>query len=123
MNARYRMRKSRLSECAITFPQGCAVRMHTLTLSRCDISVQIEGTVGKRFQYAAGIFAGTGANRSIRGVGPMFTTRMTADLVRERELWGRPVKIDRDSHSVPMILFVNVRQTALQQWLDSLLWR
>lgn len=59
-----------------------------------DVGVQVDGVAGSRFRYAAGIFAGAGANRSIRGIGPMFTTRTTADLVRGRKLWGRPVKVN-----------------------------
>lgn len=59
-----------------------------------DIGVQVDGGLRGRFRYAAGLFDGSGANRAIHGIGPMVTSRVTFDAVRERQVFGRTLRLN-----------------------------
>jgi len=58
-----------------------------------DIGLQVDGMFRRSLKYAAGLFAGSGANRPIRGLAPMFTTRVTEDFCRRYPLAGRPLRL------------------------------
>ncbi len=59
-----------------------------------DLGVQVDGKLGRSFRYAAGVFDGSGANRSIHGIGPMITSRVTVDAIPERRVFGRDFRLN-----------------------------
>jgi len=56
-----------------------------------DYGIQLDGTLGERWRYAAGLFAGNGANRPWHGISPMLTARSTVDLASHWSWHGHPV--------------------------------
>ena len=73
-----------------------------------DVGAQVDGVIRERVKYAAGLFGGFGANRAIKGLSPMFSTRVRADIVKNRRFLGHAVLVNaggsfsvRDAHNLP----------------------
>lgn len=58
-----------------------------------DRGVQLDGELKRGFRYAAAVFDGRGANHQFHGIGPMFAGQVVDELVREKPLYGRPLRI------------------------------
>jgi phosphate-selective porin len=58
-----------------------------------DRGVQLDGELKRGVRYAAAVFDGRGANHQFHGIGPMFAGQVVDDLVREKPLYGRPLRI------------------------------
>jgi len=51
-------------------------------------------TLRNRYRYAFGVFGGSGVRHHIHGIGPMITTRITADVVHEHPVFGKPLTVN-----------------------------
>lgn len=59
-----------------------------------DRGLQLAGrAMDGRLAYAWGVFDGRGANHRFHGIGPLIATRITYEVIRHRQLAGRPLTV------------------------------